>query len=434
MKLQLSFVIIAVNCAAALAIGICFLAFAYLEEIARRSFTPANNPAVAPGNERRGDPPLGIDKTILMDREKSAAKIQSMQNMLKDHLNNPRIYTRLPEAEFFKSLIGYYFLSRILSATTVTLDQDIINNFKSKGMILYSMDKTYPLMKKSIYIDKKRKTASKPIIRPGTNIIFIFGESFSQFFLRDDVHGVKGLTTHFKDMERDSLLFTNMYNAAFPTIRGLIASLGSGTYLLDENIGCTRIPIPCRFLFLSDILKKLNYTNIHIQAGSERFIGMKNFFIKRQSYDYFYGSESLALKNFGSFKNGFGVDDDTLFDFIVDWLKKYQDTRPFLLTVSTINSHPPFKVRQRLAAAGDNDLLNALYSTDIAFGKFWDYFKNSRHRDNTLVILTADHAMGNNNEYIRFMKNHEQYFRPFFDSFPCSFFFPGAASRGMRKA
>lgn len=105
--------------------------------------------------------------------------------------------------------------------------------------------------------------------------------------------------------------------------------------------------------------------------------------------------------------------------------------KPLLLTISTINSHPPFKVKYTIPEAGGNDMLNALHSTDRAFGKFWDYFKKSKYRNNTLVILTADHAMGNSKEYISFVKKFEDHYRPFFDVIPCFLYFPGGAMKGV---
>jgi phosphoglycerol transferase MdoB-like AlkP superfamily enzyme len=416
----------------ALAVGVLVYSMIAVGEFAReRSEGPqaADSAAVPP---REDGPGINFDKKTLMDRDKTMKSIKSMnENVFKMKNDDPQIYTRLPEREFFNSLLSYFFLTHVLSAKEVVLDEKTVQGFRKDGILLYSMDKKYPFMKKSIYLDGGRKTGNKPTVRPGTNVIIIFVESLSAFFLKEEVHGLKGLMPNIRSMGRDSFSFDDMYNTSFPTIKGLIAALGSAIYLLDENIGGTRIPIPCRFLFLSNILKARNYTTIHVQAGSERFIGMKDLFMKRQGYDFFYGSESLAIDNITSLRKGFGVDDDTLFDFVVEWLDKYSGEKPLLLTVSTINSHPPFKFKYKHPGAGDNDMLNALYSTDKAFGKFWDYFKKSRYRDNTLVILTADHAMGNNREYIAFVKNFEDYYRPFFDVIPCYMHFPGGAWKGV---
>ncbi|MBN2159297.1 MAG: LTA synthase family protein [Spirochaetes bacterium] len=434
MKLKLSLLILGLNFAVVLVVGGIVYSSVWMGKIIFRGNTGVGEQAG--GGERQGESTVSfeLDKKTLLDRDKTMSKVDEMkEKIFKIRNDDPNSYTRLPESEFLGSLFAYFFLSRIAGGKEVVLDEEMIKEFRNKGTLLYSMDKQYPLMKRSIYIDRSRKTPNKPVVRPGTNIIMIFVESLSDFFLREEIHGIKGLTPNFRDMERESFRFSNMYNASFPTLKGLIASLGSCIYLLDESIGSTRIPVPCRFLFISDILKTLDYTTIHIQAGSERFIGMKDIFTKRQSYDYFYGAESLTIDNITSMKRGFGVDDDTLFDYIIGWLEKYQGSRPLFLTISTINSHPPFKVKSRHPGAGDNDMLNALYSTDRAFGKFWNYFKKSKYANNTLLLVTADHAMGNNKEYIKFMKHFEDHYRPFFDVIPCFLHFPGGALKGVRN-
>lgn len=431
MKTKLTIIVTIINCTVALAIGVSIYSMMSRGGFARQGHAgqqTAGSDARTSGNDSIG---VNFDKKILMDRDKTMKSIKSMnENFFKMKNDDPLIYTRLPEREFFNSLFSYFFLTHILSAKAVTLDKKTVQGFKKDGMLLYSIDQKYPFMKKSIYLDRSRKSANKPVVRVGTNVIIVFIESLSAFFLKEEIHGVKGLMPNIRSMGRDSYSFDNMYNTSFPTIKGLIAALGSAIYLLDENIGGTRIPIPCRFLFLSNILKARNYATVHIQAGSERFIGMSDFFTKREGYDSFYGSESLALDNISSLRRGFGVDDDTLFDFVVGWLDKYSGEKPLLLTIHTINSHPPFKVKYKHPDARENDMLNALYSTDRAFGKFWDYFKKSKYRNNTVVILTADHAMGNNKEYIEFVKNFEDYYHPYFDVIPCFMHFPGGAWNG----
>lgn len=431
MKKKLVVIIVIANFLVALCVGATVYSLVILGSMARQSVSEskAESGAAKPGAGGTG---IDFDKKTLMDRDKTMKSLDSMkEKFFKLKNDDPLIYTSLPEKEFFNSLIGYFILSHVMSAKAEKLDEETIKDFRKKGTLLYSMDEQYPLMKKSIYIDPSRKSANAPYIPRGTNIIIIFVESLSNFFLRDDIHKLTGLMPNIKNMEHESFAFTNMYNTSFPTIKGLIAGLGSTIYLLDESVGGTRIPIPCRFLFLSDILKAKNYTTIHIQSASERFISMKEIFMKRQSYDYFYGSESLAINNIRSMSGGFGVDDNTLFDYVIEWMEKYPGNKPLLLTISTINSHPPFKVKYTLPEADGNDMLNALHSTDRAFGKFWDYFKKSKYRNNTLVILTADHAMGNSKEYISFVKKFEDHYRPFFDVIPCFLYFPGGAMKGV---
>ena len=287
MKARLSILVIVVNAVAALALGLLVAVCVWLSGLVGddgRDRQPVKN--------SDGSISVLVDKKTLMDREKSIERIKTAEKAFRNDISDPRVYLRLPESEFFRSLFAYYFLSKIMSAKPVTLDKAIIDLFKERGQLLYSMDERYPLMKKSIYLDPRRKTYNRPAIRPGTNVIIIFVESLSDFFLKEELHGLRGLTGHINEMGNESFSFTRMRNASFPTIRGLIAALGSGVYLLDENIGGSRIPIPCRFLFLSNILKKKGYTTIHAQAG-RAFHRHEEFFHETEGYDYFYGASLI---------------------------------------------------------------------------------------------------------------------------------------------
>ena len=433
MKIKLALIIICVNCVVCLVAGGLVYSAVSLAGLVRgksaESVKQSDN--AASGKEVVS---IELKKETLMDRKKTVEAARSIkESYSRVKAGNPLIYTSLPEREFFQSLVNFIFFSRVLSRQEVVLDQKTVDKYREQGLILYSMDKKYPFMKKSIYIDPAHRNYNKPAIRVGTNVIIVFVESFSKFFLRDDIHGVKGIFPNIKEMREESFEFTDMYNTSYPTLKGLIAALGSAVYLLDEEVGGTRIPVPCRFLFLSNILKKLDYTTIHVQAGSERFIGMKNLFTEREGYDYFYGAESLALDNISKLERGFGVDDEKVFDYTIELLKKYPANKPFLLTISTINSHPPYKGSHKLPGSGGNPMIDGFYSTDKAFGKFWEFFKKSRFNGNTVVILTADHAMGNSNEYTSFMKNFQEYYRPFFDAIPCFIHFPGGAWKGKKN-
>ncbi|HPV41832.1 MAG TPA: LTA synthase family protein [Spirochaetota bacterium] len=434
MKLKLALIVICINCAVCLLAGGIVYSLFSLGGCIRHKKMEARAEADRKADAGRNVVDLKLDKKTLMDREKTfaAAKIIK-ESYSKVKTGNPQIYTSLPEGEFFRSFYAFYFLSHQLGSKEVMLDPEWIDEFRQKGRLIYSMDRRYPFMKKSIYLDPSRKSYNKPAIRVGTNIVIVFVESLSSFFLKEEIHGVKGLMPNIRGMGQESFSFTDMYNTSYPTLKGLIAALGSAIYLLDEEVGGTRIPVPCRFLFLSNILKKLDYTTIHIQAGSERFIGMKNLFMEREGYDYFYGSESLALDNISRLERGFGVDDEKVFDYTIEWLEKYKSGKPFLLTISTINSHPPYKGSYKHPGSGGNPMLDGLYSTDKAFGKFWEFFKKSRFSGNTVVILTADHAMGNSNEYTAFVRNFEEHYKPFFDNIPCFIHFPGGPWNSVRN-
>lgn len=61
---------------------------------------------------------------------------------------------------------------------------------------------------------------------------------------------------------------------------------------------------------------------------------------------------------------------------------------------------------------------------DAAFGKFWQWFKNSPYKNNTIVIFTADHASYYEKSYMELMANDESYQKYFIDRIPLIIYDP----------
>ncbi len=105
-----------------------------------------------------------------------------------------------------------------------------------------------------------------------------------------------------------------------------------------------------------------------------------------------YGSDELKpiIK---SDQLSWGYSDHQMFPVMWDMVQK--NPQPFLMMLSTIDTHPPFDIAKDIVPYGDgkNNILNSFHTTDDAFGKFWNEFKQSKLYDNTIVIAVADHAV-----------------------------------------
>jgi len=307
-----------------------------------------------------------------------------------------RQYVELPEVHVIGSFIDY--ATRPDKFDSFVLDTAVVDKLKKTGVQI-NPDNDFPMMKPSIYLDPESRDSDKPVLPANTNVIIVFLESFNGVFLKEDLHGYTGLTPNLHEVQAQSLSFTKMYSAAYPTERGMIAILGSSLYNLDRIRGTydkLKPPIPCKFLLLSDVLKTLGYTNVHIKGGSGLFGGLKNSFEKKQSYDKFYAWESVELQMYikGHRKKGWGIRDDDVFDFTSSMLRDNKIQQPFLLTVNSLDMHPPYDPTHTHPNAKGSTLLNTIYSSDTGFGVFWKYFKDSPYRDNTVLIVTTDHPMG----------------------------------------
>src|SRR5208337_4279445 len=147
MKSKLAVIIIAVNCVVAFIVGAFVYSMVSLGELVRsgRASHTAGSDTGRPDAKSTG---IDFEKKTLMDRDKTMKSIDSMkENYFKIKNDNPLIYTALPESEFFNSLLSYFFISHVLSAHRVTLDDAMVEEFRKQGTLVYSMDRDYPFMK-----------------------------------------------------------------------------------------------------------------------------------------------------------------------------------------------------------------------------------------------------------------------------------------------
>lgn len=251
-------------------------------------------------------------------------------------------------------------------------------------------------MKPSIYLDRGSRSPDAPRAAAGTNLIVILGESLSSALLDDRVHGVEGLTPNFADFARHAYAFRNLYSSDFPTIKGQIATLAS--FAFDHRGLATTSesgnPLKSRFLFLSEILRPRGYQAVHVQADFGSFASTKAIFA-RHGYDRIVSAEDreLLVRVDRPLTKTWGVHDEDLFAAINRMLDGGGLRPPFLLTVATTDLHFPYTVLARHPGAGGNDLLDAVHTEDGAFGVFWRQFKQSPRAADTIVLLTADHAL-----------------------------------------
>jgi phosphoglycerol transferase MdoB-like AlkP superfamily enzyme len=100
-------------------------------------------------------------------------------------------------------------------------------------------------------------------------------------------------------------------------------------------------------------------------------------------------------------KGEWGHSDQQLSKYVIRSLKQRRLREPFVLVIENVDIHPPFRMKKDTLKYGDGEsvILNLAYTSDLAFGQMWDYFINSPYAENTIFLLTADHAMQPGTEY-----------------------------------
>jgi len=221
-----------------------------------------------------------------------------------------------------------------------------------------------------------------------TNVILIVLESFSNKVI-ESLGGVKGLTPTLDSLGRESILFTSFYatgNRSDKGISSLIASypalcrassiIGYPDKMKDLNFFSKQFKrhgYDFSFYYGGDV-NFYNTRMVMIQAGADQIISSSSF-----------PDEIASLQKWG-------VPDEYLYQ------KMYSDLshtkQPFFNILYTISSHDPYDIPDYVKVKENNgrNYFNSICYADSCLGVFVNNLKKSQLWENTLLIVTSDHA------------------------------------------
>lgn len=317
-------------------------------------------------------------------------------------------------------IVGFWFFTGLLFALTIKLVQmpgvEVANAFYQhywgetsdialSPSILKKMNDKFGLNYNPdvFYVGKKDKIFNaKADLLPAKfkdkkpNILVIFLESFSTKLADIYSGSPKGdLTPFLKDFasNKNTTVFKNYYNSSTPTVTGLLSLLCSflpptGHEEIANENRFTKLYLSC----LPDILNKEGgyKTNSYITAVNKSYANKDSLF-ENAGVKEMHGTEELKSVIKENTK-AWGFSDHQMFKVLPDFLQKAES--PFFIMLSTIDTHQPFNLASDAMQFGSekSDVLNAFYTTDNAFGKFWQWFKESEFAANTIIVAVADHA------------------------------------------
>jgi phosphoglycerol transferase MdoB-like AlkP superfamily enzyme len=291
----------------------------------------------------------------------------------------------------------------------------------------------FPLLKEEVYKDPLPFTHSKE--KP--NIILIFTEGYSA--RTNSVYSDKyaNLTPNLKQFTEDknTMVVKQFYNHTAATYRGLhgqFCSLfplfgGGDMWFENDYINLSTITYKCLPHILQNNGYETIYLNMHYKDESANDDMVSHF-----GFDSILSGEELSnryLNGINHIKSNY-LSDHQSYDALTAYLKEKENhsDEPFFLATYTIETHAfldigsdgiPYK-------DGENNVLNTIHNMDHAFGKFWNYFKNSKFSKNTLIVFTSDHAHYFEKEYIDTMKTYHEddYHQAFIDKVPLLIYAP----------
>ncbi|SPC39256.1 LTA synthase family protein [Latilactobacillus fuchuensis] len=229
------------------------------------------------------------------------------------------------------------------------------------------------------------------------NVIVIFAEGTSRKVLEDDKY--PDLMPAINQFASESIDVRNYYNHTAPTYRGIRGQLYSSYQFNEGYEGATTAKqmkqrLNTKLIGLPEILNKNGYTTEMINPEPKH----KQFtpYLNNLGFDKVISGDSSQWEGSGS--GTFLSDKDNLNLLFNQANSLNQKDKKFMLSTYTLQTHNGWDTDSQYGD-GKNAVLNKFHNFDEAFSAFYKKFENSDLKDNTILILTTDHASYASPEY-----------------------------------
>lgn len=282
----------------------------------------------------------------------------------------------------------------------------------------------YPFEKDWIYnnnydLTPKEGTTDVP------NVILIFTEGTSARMIECYGGRYPGLTPNIDSFAKHCMRVDNYFNHTAPTFQGTLGQLTScftsGLWQYDKGLLATRT-----YQTLPRLLNE-NYdtTFLHPHKTDDPYTSL----LQVCGFQEIYTRDTMPdLLGYQPIHHHESITDHDMYTALIHFCtQRERNQRPFFLAMYTFDTHVGISMPeggQPYAGSASNEVLDTLHTCDAAFGKFWEFFQQSPLKDNTIVILTADHAHYYDTPYVSLVKDDEDYAKYFIDRIPLIIYDP----------
>ncbi|AVD72004.1 sulfatase-like hydrolase/transferase [Desulfobulbus oralis] len=201
------------------------------------------------------------------------------------------------------------------------------------------------------------------------NIIVLFIEGTSYQILRND------LTSNLCKIQNESINIINYYNHTLPTFRGIRGQLTS-TYQLAVGAD-DKLP---KANSLAYIMNTLGYNSVFVSPHAQQ--SKFNTWIK-----------SIEFNKIYSLKKNKDLTDREMYSFLYEKIKEISKLgKPFFACAYFLGTHHGMDSSDKKYGDGQKTYLNKFYNHDFWFGDFFKEFSHSSLYENTILVITTDHA------------------------------------------
>lgn len=245
-------------------------------------------------------------------------------------------------------------------------------------------------------------TSILKIERP--NIIVVLLESWSADLI-ESLGGEPGITPNFHKLEKEGLLFTNIYANANRSQHAMSSLFGG----LPGMPVTTITNHPDKYYAVPSLVKKMDSIGYHTSFyfGGELNYGNILSYLRYNEFDEVIEAKDI---NEGFRKGKLGYHDADVMPWYAEQLSKYE--QPFFSTLFTQSTHSPYdypKIFEEIEWPEiEKQYVNSGHYTDIAIGMFMDKAKEQAWYDSTLFVFVADHSHASYKNHIMESFDHHK--------------------------
>jgi phosphoglycerol transferase MdoB-like AlkP superfamily enzyme len=225
----------------------------------------------------------------------------------------------------------------------------------------------------------------------GQNVVVLILESFSFEYIGHYHPKRKDSYTPVLDsILLNGLDFSHFFANGKRSIDGIPAVL-SGLPPLMNTPYITSTYASNRISSIADKLKETGYSSSFYHGGANGTMGFESF-MSLANFDRYIGMNEYPDKE-KDFDGNWGIFDDAFFDFYATELSKEKE--PFISSFFSLSSHHPYAIPDRLTGKfkeGPHPIYKAVHYADYSLGKFFEKASEQPWFNNTLFVITADHA------------------------------------------
>lgn len=243
------------------------------------------------------------------------------------------------------------------------------------------------------YTDAELKELYNPIhhfkdsVFKPLNVVVLILESFSKEYTK--LGRVKSITPFLDSLMDKSLVFTNGFSNGTKSIEGIPAILSSLPSLMP-NPFVNSIYATNKQTSIASLLKTKGYETAFFHGGINGTMNFTDWAPSAEYANYFGRNE---YDNEADFDGYWGIWDEPFLQYSISKMNQFK--QPFHSAIFTLSSHHPYFVPEKYKNKfPKTDLENAesIGYADHALNLFFESAKKTTWYNNTLFILTADHA------------------------------------------